>query len=525
MNKRIYRVIDKELFEEYSIKQYPLIVKDGISILRGMAKDGKEKLHAFVFENDWPENKIKEWIEANKSRFGEIAVLPDDATSLWLDAYDEACLSGKSSSEAEQIAWAELTKHWHKDESGKWAKLEDDWQKAVTKLGAPIEIFRAGCYPQLESEENPEGRFTIGDIDTVVDNFNNGYVSPAAITVDHVNSGAALGWITKLFRSGEKLFGIPENINPRLIEKLKNKEYLHRSIEMWNNYFNEQTQKFIGPVFFRLTFLGVKIPAVKGMAVPTFDDGQGKRQNFPLVAFSIDSKEINETMKSIIGKNNKPKPSNPTKGVLMELTEQQLAAQLEAAEAKGRKDAGVLLGEDKSKFEAESRKAQDKIKADRAELDDREKKLADRIKAFEQKEADSKAAADDAKLTSDATTLFTGLADKGQVVTANQPAFINLYKLAARSTEKVKLNSGKEGTMLEQFIEAQNALPNIVKMTELTKKIEGNNQTQTREIKGATDESKEVDAKVVAYCEANKLDVTKSSDYEKAYIAVTRAGK
>lgn len=186
--------------------------------------------------------------------------LPDNAIAEWLDFYEKAVAKGKDPEAAADFAWDMLKKKWSKADNGKWVKLEySSWASDLVTQPAPvIEVFRAGKYPQ--------GTITIEDLDTMVQAYDPALFD-APVTIDHVQSGPAYGWVSTIFRQGDRLWAVLRNLTDSFKEKVKKGEYKNRSIEIFELEYKGER---IWPYFKAVSFLGAMAPQVKGMAAPVF---------------------------------------------------------------------------------------------------------------------------------------------------------------------------------------------------------------------------------------------------------------
>ena len=133
-----------------------------------------------------------------------------------------------------------------------------------------VEIFRVGEYPQ--------GTYTTDDIDEIVSNYDPDFFeSPTSI--DHVQEGPALGWVKQLRRQGDLMLADVE-VSDELADALKEKKFANRSVEI-----ARLPEK--GKYLKALTFLGVKVPQVKGLKpidFSTFEDEDIKTDSFDLTS-------------------------------------------------------------------------------------------------------------------------------------------------------------------------------------------------------------------------------------------------
>lgn len=200
------------------------------------------------------DNKLKLTLYAQK--------LPDDAIAEWLGYYEKATSKGDDAETASDYAWDMLKKKWRKADNGRWVKLEIvslGWASDIVSQPSPvIEVFRAGEYPQ--------GTITIEDLDTMVQNYDPS-IFEAPVTIDHIKAGPAYGWVSTIFRQGDRLFAVLRDLKDKFKQLVKGGEYRNRSIEIAELEYKGER---IWPYFSAVTFLGAKWPQVKGMAEPVF---------------------------------------------------------------------------------------------------------------------------------------------------------------------------------------------------------------------------------------------------------------
>jgi len=457
MSKRVITVLDKSLFNADSIKETILLEQSGVSVLVGKLKYNDDiKVQAFCFTDDWTDDKlVMDFIDKHSGNIAMSVALPDEAASIWIKAYDKAAFEGKTPKESESIAWKEVRSLFY-EQDGKWIKLNADWTKellATVTLAAAkiednnhaIEIFKTGDYPQ--------GNFNIDHIDQMIKNFNAGLFDPP-VTNDHVQHGAALGWVKSLFRKGESLWAVLRDLNSEFIKKLKAGEYKNRSIEFFTDYIDGQG-KAHGALLTAVTFLGANPPQIMDMEHPDFQN------HGALLAFSIDD----ENMRKF-----RIEPSNSMKGEkYLELTKEQLAEKIKAA------------------VDSNTEQLMAKFTADNAKLADENKKLQDKITAE-----------NNARLENEAKVMFDSYAEKGKLLPVQEKIYLKLFKEAL----------GKEDESdLKELKDSIDALPDVVKFNEeLTKKKENENPlTDKILMSAASDEDKEIMRKVIADLDARKV--------------------
>lgn len=515
---KLVNIMDRKLFKG-STKSIEL---RGVKYETGRLSTGSDALVGVYLDENDPHYHDKLNFAINNQRAISFAIdLPPEAADMWLQAYNDATIAGKSGLEAEGVAWEIINKHYYKNDSGRWLKLAENWTEEVTHQIEPIiEIVKVGKFRGSEEVE-----ITSADIDSMITNFEAGMRSPA-ITNDHRQAGPSFGGVKKLFRIGERLYAQLTNLTKGFIEAVRNKQYTDRSIEFYKDYVDGSGKHF-GALLDVISFLGAKTPAVKGMALPAFSE------NGTRYAFSLDNEKIrgragvfiesegdnldvrrkdpdlfnefrlkvhsdkegirvimgrlkstgawevqavlfakakNWTMEKALNWVNKNgykisanEPSNNKKGKNnlgeVTLTQEELDAKLKAAEEAGSKKA-LSDSELKHKAELEAKDAETKKKDD--EIAETKKKLADEQAASKKKLAEDAAN----KAEAEATKIFEHYSSKaggGKLLPAQKEHYIEQFKTAILSENKEALDKLKK--QVESF-------PNVVEFAELTRPIE-----------------------------------------------------
>mgnify|MGYP006425538965 CR=1 FL=1 len=133
-----------------------------------------------------------------------------------------------------------------------------------------VEIFRTGSYPQ--------GNYDVQDIDAIVNNYDPDFFE-APTSTDHRQSGPAYGWVKQLRRKDNIMYADVE-VSDELAKALQEKKFANRSVE-----FVTLPEK--GEYLKALTFLGIKMPQVKGLApidFSKFEDSEGTAKKFDLTS-------------------------------------------------------------------------------------------------------------------------------------------------------------------------------------------------------------------------------------------------
>jgi len=207
-----------------------------------------------------------------------------------------------------------------------------------------IPVFKVGYYPQLETPSNP---FGLAD-DNLLRELASSYdpsVFMAPITTDHEQFGPALGRIKELIVKGDTLYArvFAESVDPEFEAGLKSGKWLYPSIEMF--FPDNDGSPAPGRYSIKaITWLGAGTPQVKGLfagfASPwIYVDPDGQR----IACLS----EFNRKDKST-------------------MDDKELKAKLDKAKADATKEATdkaqAKFSEDRDKFKADLKKAEDKTK-------------------------------------------------------------------------------------------------------------------------------------------------------------------
>ena len=125
--------------------------------------------------------------------------------------------------------------------------VETDW----------IQAFEAGTYPQ--------GTWTNADVDALARSYNPEYLE-AAVSTDHRQSGPSFGWVsdvkTETAEGVRQLWVKLKDLPKQFAEAVNSGNWKRVSIEPLRNF--EGHDAYLKAV----SFLGVKMPQVKGMEVP-----------------------------------------------------------------------------------------------------------------------------------------------------------------------------------------------------------------------------------------------------------------
>ncbi|HKL20463.1 MAG TPA: helix-turn-helix domain-containing protein, partial [Tichowtungia sp.] len=132
-------------------------------------------------------------------------------------------------------------------------------------------VFRTGTYPQ--------GTFSEADLKEIVDNYDPGFLS-APFSTDHKKDGPAFGYAGQITYKDGTIFANSDDMNPALRKAVREKNYGRVSIELFRHLPDK------GRYLKAISFLGVKVPAVKGLeqqiAQAEFEDQECDALEFQL---------------------------------------------------------------------------------------------------------------------------------------------------------------------------------------------------------------------------------------------------
>ncbi|MCE5230882.1 hypothetical protein LLG95_14995 [bacterium] len=122
-----------------------------------------------------------------------------------------------------------------------------------------VEVFRAGDY-------GAKGRWDEAAIDAIAGDYDPS-LHEAPVTVDHAQSGPALGWVEALRRVGDRLVARLRITSAKLIEMVRGGAFKKRSVEIY-----PELRETGRPYLRAVSFLGAAAPEVKGLADPVFSE-------------------------------------------------------------------------------------------------------------------------------------------------------------------------------------------------------------------------------------------------------------
>lgn len=154
------------------------------------------------------------------------------------------------------------------------ALLESGLDEPVGSISR-VQVFRGGDY-----SEKGKGTYGPAELASLVETFGqDGHRPP--VTLDHATSGPAYGRISKLWVEEDRVFADLESVPQSLREAIENGRYSERSAEI---YPDPKSGKLH---FRRISFLGAKIPEIKGMEPITLseaEESQGAALHFSVEA-------------------------------------------------------------------------------------------------------------------------------------------------------------------------------------------------------------------------------------------------
>lgn len=123
-----------------------------------------------------------------------------------------------------------------------------------------VEVFRSGAY-------GAKGSYSEQDIDHLARDYDPAR-HEAPVTVDHAQTGPALGWVRSLRRVNDRLVALLTRVSPRLREWLGSGAYRKCSVELYREFPTASGRPYLKAV----SFLGAAAPEIKDLRPPVFSE-------------------------------------------------------------------------------------------------------------------------------------------------------------------------------------------------------------------------------------------------------------
>ncbi len=124
-----------------------------------------------------------------------------------------------------------------------------------------LEIFRAGDY-------GVKGRWTEDQLERIAGGYD-ADLHEAPVTLDHAQSGPAMGWVRGVRRCGDRLVARLRGLDDGLRQLLRSGAFKKRSVELYRE-LPETGEPYLKAV----SFLGAAAPAVKGLREAVFSESE-----------------------------------------------------------------------------------------------------------------------------------------------------------------------------------------------------------------------------------------------------------
>jgi hypothetical protein len=122
------------------------------------------------------------------------------------------------------------------------------------------DVARVGCWRGSQGGAPAEVELTASELEQIAADYDPS-LQEAPVTVEHMRSGPAHGWVDRLRVAGDRLQARFRDISAQLRQWLASGAYRSRSIELYKP-FASTGRPYLGAV----TFLGAAAPAVKGLS-------------------------------------------------------------------------------------------------------------------------------------------------------------------------------------------------------------------------------------------------------------------
>lgn len=196
------------------------------------------------------------------------------------------------------------------------------------------EIFRAGTYTVQVGGKIQVVELSEANIQEIVDLFDPNFLA-VPITLDHIKTGPAYGWVSALKKQGSLLLASFQDVDPEFQDAVNQKKYKRISAEI---LLSQETPKGNGSYLRAVTFLGANSPAVKGLKEVNFSE-----DSTPVCVDFHEKEPVHEIVAVTFGEGSEAKVINILAGD-KETANALLAkfADIEAAKAKAESDLKTL---------------------------------------------------------------------------------------------------------------------------------------------------------------------------------------
>lgn len=322
-----------------------------------------------------------------------------------------------------------------------------------------FEVFKSGVYPQ--------GKYTNEQIEELAKNYDPSF-SEAPLTLDHLQSGPAYGWVEELKAENGLLKAKFREVTDELKQYVNDGKYRKISVEIYRELEGRK------PYLKAVSFLGASLPQVKGMDPIKFADVESDIYTFEAKAEEDNKDKIIEDLQGQVDK----------------------------------------LQEDVTSFKEKS-KSNEKIKDLKTKINDLSAEVAS-FKAQAENKTEIEKELAEIKSTikkNEFGTFVEKRIDEGKLLPANQDAVLAIFK----ELDNIRTFSENSKT-IDLFKDFLCSLPKQVEFEEIVKKDKTNNSNSNiNEFAYASEESLEL------YREAEALAKAESIDFKEALIKVSEA--
>ena len=127
------------------------------------------------------------------------------------------------------------------------------------------EVLKTGTYPQ--------GKFSKKDLEQIASNYDPKFCE-APVTIDHIQSGPAFGWVDNVKAENDKLKVSFKDVPEEFEKEVNAGKYKKVSVELYKNLEGK------GHYLKAVSFLGAAIPQVKGLEPIKFMDSEAEIYEF-----------------------------------------------------------------------------------------------------------------------------------------------------------------------------------------------------------------------------------------------------